>query len=327
MTDFEFIDVHTHLVRNIEEEEKYFLFPGRRRCDRFGTPERALEHMDRTGISKMAVLNLIPRQFRGPLVEKSKIQGLPENERRAKEKEIAEQIAPIMREMNEWGCETGKRFPRLLPFSCISKELGDADAMAQEVELRASQGAKGIQMHPGRFVFFPDDEELWPAYEKCQELGLPIIADSGPWPASHVLVRYSTPVFESSTESSVDYGEPKIWSKVAEAFPKLTIILAHLGSAWWDERVELARDYPNIYFDTAQGFSAADQIPYISHRSLAEEDAVRIFRKIGVERIMFGTDGPGIAPQPQVEQLLRMPLTDEEKKMVFSENAKRILNI
>ena len=62
MPDFEFIDVHTHLVRNIEEEEKYFLFPGRRRCDRYGTPERALEYMDRTGISKMAILNLIPRQ-------------------------------------------------------------------------------------------------------------------------------------------------------------------------------------------------------------------------------------------------------------------------
>ena len=83
MTDFELIDAHAHLVRNIEEEENYFLFPGRRRCDRHATPERALEYMDRTGISKMVFLNLVPRQFRGPLVEKAKIQDLPENERRA----------------------------------------------------------------------------------------------------------------------------------------------------------------------------------------------------------------------------------------------------
>jgi predicted TIM-barrel fold metal-dependent hydrolase len=327
MTDFELIDAHAHLVRNIEEEENYFLFPGRRRCDRHATPERALEYMDRTGISKMVFLNLVPRQFRSPLVEKANIQDLPENERRAKEKEIGEQIGPIMREINEWGCETGKRFPRLLPFSCISKELGNADAIAQEVELRASQGAKGIKMHPGMFVFSPDDEELWPAYEKCQELGMPIIADSGPWPVSHVLVRYPTPVFESSTASNVDYAEPINWIRVAEAFPKLTIVLAHLGTAWWDERVELSRDYPNIYFDTAQGFAASDQIPYCCHRALAEEDAIRIFRKIGVDRIMFGTDFPALASQPQIEQLVRLPFTEDEKRMIFSENAKRILNI
>ena len=65
----------------------------------------------------------------------------------------------------------------------------------------------------------------------------------------------------------------------------------------------------------------------VAHRSLAEEDAVRIFRKIGVERIMFGSDFPGIAPQPQLEQILRLPLTDEEKRMILAENARRILKI
>ena len=230
MTDFEIIDTHAHLTRNIEEEENYFLFPGRRRCDRYATPERAIEYMDNACVSKMVFLTLIPRQFRGPLVEKTKIQNLPENERRAKEKEIGNQIGPIMREMNEWGCTTAKRFPRLLPFSCISKELGEADDIANEVELRASQGAKGIKMHPGMFVFSPDDDELWPAYEKCQKLGLPIIADSGPWPVSHVLVRYPTPVFEASTASNVDYGEPINWIRVLEAFPKLESVDQRTGN-------------------------------------------------------------------------------------------------
>ncbi|HUU65167.1 MAG TPA: amidohydrolase family protein, partial [Dehalococcoidales bacterium] len=121
--------------------------------------------------------------------------------------------------------------------------------------------------------------------------------------------------------------EPKNFARVLEAFPRLTVILAHLGSAWWDERVELAQKYPNVYFDTSQGFSATDRIPHSPHRGLAEEDVVRVFRKIGVERIMFGTDFPAISPQPQLEQLLRIPLTDEEKRMILSENAKRILHI
>ena len=327
MEDFEIIDVHTHLARNKAEEANYFLVPGRRSRDRFGTPDRVITYLDRAGITKMAFMTLIPRQYRGPLVEKARLQGLPEKDRLDKEKSLAEKVAPIMREFNEWGCEVGKRLPRLLPFSCISKEFGDADAIAEEVELRAGQGAKGIKMHPGMFSFFPDDEILWPAYEKCQELGLPVLADSGPWPAPHVLVKFPSPVVDSEAGIGVDYAEPKNWSKVLEAFPGLTVILAHLGAAWWDERVELAQKYPNVFFDTSQGFAAPDQIPYCSHRSLAEEDVLRIFRKIGVERIMFGTDFPALAPQPQVEQLLRLPFTDDEKMMIFAGNAKRILDL
>ena len=327
MDDFEIIDAHIHLARTVEEESNYWLFPGRRTCDRYGTPERAIEYMDRAGISKMAFMTLIPRQFRGPLAEKANLPQLPKEQRRKEEKRIGEQIAPIMREINEWGCQVGRRFPSLLPFSCISKELGDAKVMVEEVELRASQGAKGIKFHPGMFAFFPDDEELWPMYEKCQELGLPIVADSGPWPAPHVLTEYPSPMAARAAGEQIDYAEPKNWVQVLEAFPRLTVILAHLGSAWWDERVELSQKYPNVYFDTSQGFSAPDRIPVVPHRGLAEEDAVRIFRKIGVERIIFGTDFPAIPPQPQLEQLLRIPLSDEEKRMILSENAKRILHI
>ena len=327
MTDFEIIDAHVHLTRNLEEEKNYWMFPGRRLCDYYGTPERAIEYMEREGISKMAFMTLIPRQYRGPLVEKAKLAALPEKQRREAEKKIAEQVAPIMREFNEWGCEVGRRYPQLLPFSCLSPELGDAAGIVKEVELRVSQGAKGIKLHPGMFSFFPDDEVMVPAYEKCQELGLPVLADSGAWPTPHVLAEYPSPVALAAQQAVVDYAEPKNWAKVAETFPRLKIILAHLGSAWWDERVELAQKYPNVYFDTSQGFSAPDRMPYSPHRGLAEADVPRIFRKIGVDRILFGTDFPALAPQPQLEQIIRTPLTDEEKQMILAQNAKRIYNI
>jgi len=327
MADFEIIDAHIHLARALEEESNYWLFPGRRACDRYGTPEEAVKYMKRESISRMVFLTLIPRQYRGPLAEKAKLTSLSEKQRQEGEKKIGEQVAPRMREINEWGCDVGKRFPQLLPFSCISPELGGAEGMVKEVELRASQGVKGIKLHPGMFSFFPDDEVMFPAYEKCQELGLPVVADSATWPTPHILVEYPSPVKMTASQAVVDYGEPKNWARVAETFPKLTIILAHLGSAWWDERVELAQKYPNIYFDTSQGFSAPDRIPYSPHRGLAEEDVPRIFHKIGIEKILFGTDFPALAPQPQIEQILRIPLTDEEKQKILAGNAKRILRI
>jgi predicted TIM-barrel fold metal-dependent hydrolase len=327
MAEFEIIDIHVHLARNLEEESKWWLSPGRRACDRQGTPERAIEYMKRVGVSKMAIMTLIPRQYRGPLAEKAKLASLPAKQRREAEVKVGEQVAPIMREINEWGCSVGKRFPQLLPFSCISPELGGAEGMVKEVELRASQGAKGFKLHPGMFSFFPDDEVMFPAYEKCQELGLPVLADSGTWPSPHILVEFPSPVVVVAHQAVVDYGEPKNWDKVAKAFPKLIIILAHLGSAWWDERVELALKYRNVYFDTSQGFSAPDRIPHVAHRGLAEADVPRIFRKIGLDRILFGTDCMALEPQPQLEQILRLPLTDEEKQKILAGNAKRVLRL
>jgi len=327
MADFEIIDAHIHLARTLEEESNYWLFPGRRACDRYGTPEKVIEYMEREEISKAAVMTLIPRQYRGPLVEKAKLASLPEKQRREAERKIAEQVGPRIREINEWGCEVGRRFPQLLPFSCISPELGSAGDMVKEVEVRVGQGAKGIKLHPGMFCFFPDDEVMFPAYDKCQELGLPILADSATWPTPHTLVEFPSPVMAAAQGEVIDYGEPKNWARVAETFPKLTIILAHLGSAWWDERVELAQKYTNIYFDTSQGFNAPDRIPYSPHRGLAEADVPRIFRKIGMDRILFGTDFPAIAPQLQMEQILRLPLTDEEKQKVLAGNARRVLRL
>ena len=160
-------------------------------------------------------------------------------------------------------------------------------------------------------------------YEKCQELGLPVLADSGPWDVPRILVGPASHLHQKRK----DYGEPKNFEEVLKDFPKLTLVLAHFGSAWWDVRVELAQKYPNVYFDISQGFCAPDHTPHAPHRGLAEEDAVRIMRKIGIERIMFGTDGPAVPIEPQMQSFLRLPLNDEEKRMILAENAKRILNI
>jgi len=327
MEDYEIIDVHVHLCRTPEEEKEYFPLPGRRERDRWSTPERIIKYMDMNNIQKMAFMILVPRQYRGPLYEKAKLGELPEEQRRQEKERIRRQIGPLMREMNEWGCGVGRQFPRLLPFIGMSDDLGEPEAMAEEIALRVRQGAKGVKMHPGQFSYYPDDRAFWPMYEKCQELGVPILSDSGPWPHSHLVFMYPNPLGYKLSEDDKSYAEPKRWISVLKAFPKLTVILAHLGSAWWDERVELAQQYPNVYFDTSQGFAAPDQLPVVARRGLAEEDAVRIFRKIGVSRIMFGTDLPGIPLQPQLDQLLRLSLTDEEKRMILSGNARRILRI
>lgn len=323
MGEFEIIDAHIHMAKTLEEEINWWKIPGRSIYQRWAWPEGSIAHMDRNGISKMVVLVILPTFSRPPLAEKERNEALPEKERREGENKFIQQLSPIIRDRNEWICKTAQLFPRLIPYVCMAKDLGDSKAMVEELTVRYKQGARGVKMHPGMHCFYPDDQEFWPMYAKCQELGLPIISDSGPWNRPRILVGSAAHIHEKRK----DYGEPKNFEKVLKDFPKLTLVLAHLGSAWWDERVELAQKYPNVYFDISQGFAAPDHVPHASHRALAEEDAVRIMRKIGTERILFGTDGPAVPIEPQMEAFLRMPLTEAERQMILAENAERILKI
>jgi predicted TIM-barrel fold metal-dependent hydrolase len=324
LDNFEIIDAHVHLAPSMSEEEKRMDIPGRRRRDRWATPETAISFMDWEGISKAVVMHLpiMPPQEIMMETERQKLSQLSQVQQN-KLKQLTLQIGQIIRQFNQWGCEVGQQFPRLIPFICIAPDLGNAEDIIEELQLRVNQGAKGVKLHPGVFRFYPSDQRLWPVYKKCQELGLPILADSAPSRGFKTLSGYRL----RPPESGIQYGEPDNFAKVLDDFPHLTLILAHLGAPWWDERVELAIKYPNVYFDTAQGLSAPDQIPFHPHRGLAEEDALRIFRKIGVERIMFGSDGPAHDRQPQLEQIMRLPLNNHEKQMILSENAKRIFHI
>jgi predicted TIM-barrel fold metal-dependent hydrolase len=42
---------------------------------------------------------------------------------------------------------------------------------------------------------------------------------------------------------------------------------------------------------------------------------------------MFGTDGPSVMPQPYIEQVVRLELTDDEKRLVLADNCKRLYRL
>ena len=85
---------------------------------------------------------------------------------------------------------------------------------------------------------------------------------------------------------------------VTASFERLVLVMAHFASAYWDERVELALRYPNLHFDVSGGFQAPELEVRDGPRALTEEDAPRILRKVGIERFMWGTDGPAVMHQP-----------------------------
>jgi len=308
MKDLGLIDAHVHLWRTTAQELAALPLPGRRDADRWGTPEGAIRMMDRCGIARLVFLNVLPTV---EMIEAGLSKLSPEADARARseaEGRLRQDMIERVRRQNAWACDVGAANERLVPFVGIQKLLG-ADTAVEEVRVGRERGAKGVKIQPGMNMFLPTDRELWPAYEEAERLRLPILTDSG--------------TYGRLAPDGRHFGEPANFVEVLESFPRLTLVMAHFGSAYWDQRVDLALRYPNLCFDISGGFGSPGLEVRDGPRALSERDAPGLLRKVGIERFMFGTDGPAVLPGPYIEQVRRLALTEPEKHMLLSENALR----
>jgi uncharacterized protein len=324
MDDFEIIDSHVHLHRSLAIEKECCPVPGRRDRDRWGNPDSIIHSLDRAGISRVLCVVPLPTASLNKFAAfRAQSTNLQKKSGPAKGQAETDILTELKRD-NEWLCQVSQNNPRISVGIGI-QNLFTPEEMVEELELRLSQGAKVVKLLPGFYSHFPNDHAFWPMYKRCEELGIPVMSDTGTLTAAGP---------STASISKVYYGEPIHFAEVLESFPRLTVVMCHLGSAFWDERLEMAQRYSNLCFDISPGFNspgeiatAAPLIPRDGCRTICEEDAPRIMRKVGVERIIFGTDGPRRMAQPAIEQVLRMDLTDNEKHLILAENAKRIYKI
>ncbi len=210
-------------------------------------------------------------------------------------------VAPVatrpdqVRSINEWAAQTNSG--RLVCFGALHPDLGDLSA---EVNRIADSGLKGIKVQPNFQAFVPDDRRMWPAYQAA-EGRLIMLFHSGQEiaPLDHV------------------YGQPAALIKVKEMFPRLTMVVAHLGGyLMWDEvrRHLVGRD---LYFDTS----------FCSRDHMSDEQMVDLIRSHGTGRVVFATDFPWGRPARDVARLHDLALSDEEKELIAWQNARDLLGL
>lgn len=95
----------------------------------------------------------------------------------------------------------------------------------------------------------------------------------------------------------------------ADKYPKMNLIIAHLGSDTFIDAVRTAKNQ-NIYVDTSGGASNQNNI------------IERAVEKIGAEHILFGTDTYSSAFQLGRIAWARIP--DRDKKLILRDNAIRL---
>lgn len=177
---------------------------------------------------------------------------------------------------------------------------GDQDALSH-LERIKDAGLKGIKLHPEYQNFRINDEKAYPIYEKCGELGLIILFHAG-----------RDPGFVDSYQA-----KPAYILEIAQEFPRTTFIAAHMGGFnAWDEVEESLCGVENVYFDTS----------FISH-AMDPRQTLRLIRKHGAEKILFGTDMPWTTPFMIKDFLESAGITEEEKELIWYKNATALLDI
>lgn len=197
-------------------------------------------------------------------------------------------IAVYNREGNEYVTGLARKHDsRFIAFCTVNPWFGEQ--ALEEIERAADDGAKGLKLHPPYQGYQLTDPLVSPVIEKAIMLGLPIYVPTG------------TPV--NSLPMQLKY--------VADSYPEGTFIQGHFGSTdFWIDAIPSVINSPNIYVDMAYSM--------VSTTDLA-------IQAVGAERVIFSSDAPYLSLDSELEKLLSLNISEEERNKIGYENINRIL--
>jgi hypothetical protein len=196
--------------------------------------------------------------------------------------------------INDW--VAGLPRERIVPLGAMHPDFADP---AAEMDRLLALGVRGIKLHTQHQGFLPTDARMARIYEAASERGIVVLFHAGGY------------LGDGGPE-----GRPVDFARMLDAHPNMTCILAHMGGyRRWDEvRAHLCgRD---VYFDTA----------YVP-RNLADDAFVSLMRDHGIERILFGSDGPWTDAGEEIAYLSSIGLTADELRLVLGGNAARLFGV
>lgn len=208
---------------------------------------------------------------------------------------------------NLWTLETAQQHPQLIPLVSLHPDM-EGDLLTQ-LQHYISLGAKGLKIHPSIQEFAPNHSDMKEVYAYCEANTFPVVFHCGF--VSHVYLN--------------DFANLAMILPVIDTYRQIPIVLTHMAEGNAADVLRLAAQYHHVLFDTSIAISGKLCFKRL-HDSCWQNDAfvVDIIRRIGAERIVFGSDYPFGSPIHDVTRLLRMPLTDDEKRLIVGGNALRL---
>ena len=210
--------------------------------------------------------------------------------------------------MNELGAQTG-----VLSFGCMHP---DFDGWKEELARVRDLGLKGIKLHPQYQDTDFDDPRYLRILDRCGELGLVVLTHAG--------LDIGMP--------GKDNCAPEMVARALDQVGPVKLVLAHMGG-WrqWD-RVEALLPGTGVYLDTSFSLGEITPLDDGHYRPgdlplLDEAAFLRMVRRFGPDRILFGTDSPWDDQETALARLRALPLEKSELDAILGSSARKLLEL
>jgi predicted TIM-barrel fold metal-dependent hydrolase len=161
-----------------------------------------------------------------------------------------------------------------------------------------------------------NDPAYFPYYDVCERKGLPVFFHTG-GPGAADPQRLLAGRFR------VELADPLLLQDIVIRFPKLKIVIMHMGWPFTDHALYMLYEYPNVYLETAG-------VDWQLGPSLFKRILREAVETAGSDHIVFGSDA-AVSPQfmtTAVDSIRSADfLTDADKRKILWDNAVGLLKV
>jgi 2,3-dihydroxybenzoate decarboxylase len=246
----------------------------------------------------------------------------------------------IARLANDQLAEAVRRHPtRFTGMIAIAPQ--DSTAAAKEIERGVTQlGMHSVIINSHTQGEYLSDPKFWDIFAAAEAHGVPIYLHPNSMPRNMI---------ESFQECGLDgaiYGFGVetglhalriISAGVFDRFPKLQIIIGHMGEAlpFWAYRLDYmhratvaSNRYPSVKPIQRKPSEYLRENFYITNSGVAWEPAIKFTQSVvGVDRVLYAMDYPYQYAPEEVTMMDNMQMSDEDKKKFFQTNAEKVFGI
>jgi predicted TIM-barrel fold metal-dependent hydrolase len=189
-------------------------------------------------------------------------------------------------------------------FPVCSVHPADGRSALEEIDRVAAGGAAWLKLHPNNQHFDVADPAVADVVKKATDHGLPVLFDAySPW----------------------DADQPGKFVNLALALPDARLILAHAHGPGFPQLLvyDIVGRYPgwprNVWIDISVTGLLFAGGPFA-------EQFTWVLRKVGTDRVVFGSDFPLDDPLAAAGAVVELGFTDAEQAAILHDNAATLLD-
>ena len=171
----------------------------------------------------------------------------------------------------------------------------------------------GIKLYTGYRHFYPNDPRCVPIYKLCIKFNVPVIFHSG------------DTLSDFEIKAKIKYSHPLHIDEVATDFPKLKIIIAHLGNPWLIDCAEVLYKNDNVYADIS-GLVVSEGLntPY---GALMKKRIQELMTYCSPRKLLYGTDWPLAPMKSYISFVKSLGIPKKDLDYIFYKNAVNLFNL